>query len=54
MEASAGDDLEITEKYVRNRTTGKRFAIQPLPASRQAIMRAGGLIPYTRRRLLQK
>lgn len=54
VEASAGDELEIDADSVFNRTTGKRFAIQPLPEARQAIMKAGGLIPYTRQRLMAK
>ncbi len=54
IEASAGDELEVSTDFVFNRTTGKRFAIQPLPEARQAIMRAGGLIPYTRKRLLEQ
>ncbi len=54
IEASEGDELEIGEDYVLNRNTGKRFVLQPLPAARRAIVAAGGLIPYTRRRLLQK
>ena len=33
--------------------TGKSFPIMPLPKSRLAIVDAGGLIPYTRSRLLQ-
>jgi hypothetical protein len=37
-----------------NRSTGKRFAVQPLPEARQAIMKAGGLIPYTRERLMAR
>jgi 3-isopropylmalate/(R)-2-methylmalate dehydratase small subunit len=52
--ASVGDDLEISAECVLNKTTGKRFEVQPLPAARQAIMRAGGLIAYTRKRLLEK
>jgi 3-isopropylmalate/(R)-2-methylmalate dehydratase small subunit len=52
--ASVGDDLEISAEHVFNKTTGKRFETQPLPAARLAIMRAGGLIAYTRQRLLEK
>jgi hypothetical protein len=37
---------------VVNLTTGKRFAIVPLPKARQAIVDAGGLIPFTRKRLI--
>ncbi len=54
IEASVGDELEIGEDEVVNRTTGGRFAVQPLPEARKAIMMAGGLIPYTRKRLLEK
>ncbi len=52
MEASEGDELEIGKDQVLNLTTGRRFALKPLPAARQAIVAAGGLIPYTRKRLL--
>ena len=37
---------------VFNRTSGKSFAIIPLPKARQAIIDAGGLIPYTRKLML--
>lgn len=53
IEANVGDSLEVSPEAVRNLTTGKQFAIQPLPQSRQAIIEAGGLIQYTRKRLLQ-
>jgi 3-isopropylmalate/(R)-2-methylmalate dehydratase small subunit len=53
IEASVGDSLEITPHGVRSLTTGNQFAIQPLPQSRQAIIEAGGLIAYTRKRLLE-
>jgi 3-isopropylmalate/(R)-2-methylmalate dehydratase small subunit len=51
IEAAEGDELDITAGEVVNRTTGKRFPVVPLPKSRQAIIDAGGLIPFTRRRL---
>jgi len=54
IEASVGDDLELGATDVLNRRTGKRSATVPLPASRQAIIDAGGLIPYTRQRLAAK
>jgi 3-isopropylmalate/(R)-2-methylmalate dehydratase small subunit len=54
LEASEGDELEIQENCVINRTTGKTYGTEPLPAARLAIQAAGGLIPYTRRRLLEK
>jgi 3-isopropylmalate/(R)-2-methylmalate dehydratase small subunit len=53
FEAGAGDELEISTTHVLNQTTGKTFEIVPLPQARQAIIDAGGLIPYTRQRLLQ-
>lgn len=52
IEANEGDELEITADKVRNVTTGKEFATVPLPPARQAIIDAGGLIAYTRRKLL--
>jgi 3-isopropylmalate/(R)-2-methylmalate dehydratase small subunit len=54
IEASEGDELEIGDKAVVNTTTGKSFAITPLPPARQAIIDAGGLIAYTRARVLAK
>jgi len=53
IEASEGDELEITDREVINKTTGKRFAYEPLPAARRAIVDAGGLIPYARQKLLE-
>jgi 3-isopropylmalate/(R)-2-methylmalate dehydratase small subunit len=46
--ASEGDELEIGPDMVLNRTTGQRFPVVPLPAARQAIVDAGGLINYAR------
>jgi 3-isopropylmalate/(R)-2-methylmalate dehydratase small subunit len=54
IEVQKGDRLEITADSVLDKTTGKRFAVQPLPPTKQAMMEAGGLIPYTRRRLLER
>jgi 3-isopropylmalate/(R)-2-methylmalate dehydratase small subunit len=54
MVASEGDELEIGPAEALNRTTGRRYAVRPLPAARQAIIDAGGLIPYTRRRLRER
>ena len=53
VEAAEGDELEVTADEVINRTTGHKYATVPLPAARQAIIDAGGLIAYTRARLLQ-
>jgi 3-isopropylmalate/(R)-2-methylmalate dehydratase small subunit len=53
IEASEGDELEVTADRVLNKTTGKSFAVVPLPKARQAIVDAGGLIAYTRKRVLR-
>jgi len=53
IEANEGDELAIGGDQVANKTTGKNFILQPLPAAKRAIIAAGGLIPYTRKRLLQ-
>ena len=54
IEADEGDELEIRDDEICNLTSGKSFAIEPLPQARQAIIDAGGLIPYTRRLLLER
>jgi len=53
IEASEGDELEITPGGIVNRTSGKTFPVVPLPKARQDIIDAGGLIAYTRKRLLE-
>jgi len=53
IEANESDELELAPGKVLNRTSGKEFATVPLPPARQAIIDAGGLIPYTRKRLLE-
>jgi len=52
IEAAEGDELEITGGKVHNRTSGKSFDTNPLPKARQAIIDAGGLIPYTRKLIM--
>jgi 3-isopropylmalate/(R)-2-methylmalate dehydratase small subunit len=52
LEAKEGDELEITAEAVTNKTSGKQFRTKPMPPSRQAIIDAGGLIAYTRARLV--
>lgn len=51
IDAEEGHELTLEPTEVVNVTTGKRFPIQPLPPARQAIIDAGGLIPYTRQRM---
>ncbi len=54
IEADEGDEIEIRGEEVINKTKEKSFKIIPLPKSRQAIIDAGGLIPYTKKRLLER
>jgi len=51
IEASEGDEIEIDGGVVVDATTSKAYPMAALPAARQAIIDAGGLIPYTRNRL---
>jgi 3-isopropylmalate/(R)-2-methylmalate dehydratase small subunit len=51
IEASEGDELELKGDEILNATNGQRFPIEPMPRSRQAVIDAGGLIPYTRQKL---
>jgi 3-isopropylmalate/(R)-2-methylmalate dehydratase small subunit len=53
LEAAEGDELDLTGEALVNKTSGKQFKVEPMPQSRQVIIDAGGLIPYTRKRLLQ-
>jgi 3-isopropylmalate/(R)-2-methylmalate dehydratase small subunit len=54
LEAKEDDELEFSPRDILNRTSGKRFKVAPLPPAAQAIIDAGGLIPYARKRLQQK
>jgi 3-isopropylmalate/(R)-2-methylmalate dehydratase small subunit len=52
VEASGGDEISIGAGGIVNERSGRTFAVVNLPQARQAIIDAGGLIPYTRKRLL--
>ena len=54
IEAEVGDELEIFNDKVVNKTTGKEFEVEAHHPARQKIIDAGGLIPYTRKRLLEQ
>lgn len=54
MDASEGDEIILSGTQVVNQSTGAVYAVVPLPRARQAIIDAGGLIAYTRQRLLQE
>jgi 3-isopropylmalate/(R)-2-methylmalate dehydratase small subunit len=50
--ADEGDEIVFEDGCVENRTKRTAFDVTPLPRARQAIIDAGGLIPYTRSRLV--
>ena len=52
IKASEGYELETAASDVINVTTGKPCPIVALPPARQAVIDAGGLIPYVRARLM--
>jgi 3-isopropylmalate/(R)-2-methylmalate dehydratase small subunit len=52
--ADEGDEIVFDGGCVENRTKRTAFDITPLPSARQAIIDAGGLIPYTRTRLMAR
>ena len=52
IEAEEGDEIEVLPGLVKNKTSGRDFGTLPLPPARQAIVDAGGLIPYTRKLLM--
>jgi len=54
IEAAEGDELEFGAGAVVNTTTGRTFAVEPLPPARQAIVDAGGLIPYVRMKVMEE
>jgi 3-isopropylmalate/(R)-2-methylmalate dehydratase small subunit len=52
LEAEEGQDLTFTDDAVVNTSSGQHFEQVQLPEARRAIMEAGGLIAYTRKRLM--
>jgi len=52
IEADEGDEVEEMPDTVVNKTKKKAYYIEPLPKARQEIIDAGGLIPYTREKIL--
>ena len=52
IEADPGDELEITDTNVTNKTKNKSFEVVPLTDTQKEIIKAGGLIAYTRKQLL--
>jgi 3-isopropylmalate/(R)-2-methylmalate dehydratase small subunit len=54
FEGEVGHELEITPSEVINKTLNRSFTVHPLPESRRAVAEAGGLIAYTRKRILEQ
>lgn len=50
--AKEDDVFEISPEQIKNLTDGKCFPVSPLPKAAQEILDSGGLIPYTRQRLI--
>lgn len=53
IDASEGDELEILEDRLVNKTSGVTFRVTPLPSTYEVVIDAGGLIAYTRQLLLE-
>jgi 3-isopropylmalate/(R)-2-methylmalate dehydratase small subunit len=51
FEANEGDEIVFEDGLVLDLTSGRAFPMDALPKARQAILDAGGLVPYTRARL---
>lgn len=54
IEADANDEIEIKNNKVINKTKNLTFDTIELPAARKAIVDAGGLIPYVRKKLVEE
>ena len=54
IDAVEGDELDFSGHEIINLTKNKTFATSSLPKARQSIIDAGGLIAYTRKKLLDK
>jgi hypothetical protein len=54
IEADFDDELDFSKTEAVNFRLDRRFAIEPLAPSRQAILDAGGLIPYARHKLIER
>jgi 3-isopropylmalate/(R)-2-methylmalate dehydratase small subunit len=51
--AAEGDEIDFTSGSVYDKTTDKKFESKPLPPAQQAIIKAGGLVLYARKKLLE-
>jgi 3-isopropylmalate/(R)-2-methylmalate dehydratase small subunit len=54
IEAEEGDEVGIEGGKVVNKSQNKSFEIIPMAPAQQTIIDAGGLIPYARKRMLDR
>jgi 3-isopropylmalate/(R)-2-methylmalate dehydratase small subunit len=54
FEAHEGDEVVFEDGLVLDLTSSRAFKTDPLPKARQAILDAGGLVSYTRVRLVAR
>jgi 3-isopropylmalate/(R)-2-methylmalate dehydratase small subunit len=54
IEALQNDELEVFTDKVLNTSKRMEFLVEPLPKARQLIVETGGLIPYTKKRLIER
>ncbi len=53
IEAEVGDDIEIFDDKVLNKTSGKEFPVIPIPEAKKGNSRCRRLIAYTRKLLVK-
>lgn len=46
-----GDELDIQDGMILNKTTGAKIPFQPIPESMQKILSCGGLVGYARKKI---
>jgi 3-isopropylmalate dehydratase small subunit len=51
IEAGHQVEIDLETGRIHNRTTGQTYQSEPYPPFMTAIIRAGGLVPYTRQRI---
>lgn len=54
IDAREGDEIEIEEDRVVSVASGRSARIVAFPRARRAVIEAGGLVPYTRRRVVER
>jgi 3-isopropylmalate/(R)-2-methylmalate dehydratase small subunit len=54
IEGEEGNELEIQDRQIYNRTREKLYPITPMPKARQEIMEAGGLIAFVKKKLVEE